>query len=60
MGRWLGSMHDVPNDLMNHIHELEKMFTIDTPKLLEIVSVFQEELIKGRHLSHVDVMGGCC
>ncbi|CAZ83238.1 unnamed protein product [Tuber melanosporum] len=42
-----GSMHDVPNDLMKHIHELEKMFTIDTPKLHEIVSVFQEELIKG-------------
>jgi hexokinase len=40
-------MHDVPNDLMKHIHELEKMFTIDTQKLHKIVEVFQEELKKG-------------
>ena len=51
-------MHDVPNDLMKHIHDLEKMFTIDTTKLHEVVSVFQEELVKGRHLSCVDGMGG--
>ena len=51
-------MHDVPNDLMKHIHDLEKMFTIDTPKLHEVVSVFQEELVKGRYLSCVDGMGG--
>jgi len=54
-------MHDVPNDLMKHIHELEKMFTIDTTKLHEVVSVFQEELVKGRQLSCVDGReGGCC
>ena len=57
-GRWLGSMHDVPNDLMKHIHDLERMFTIDTTKLHEVVSVFQEELVKGRHLSSVGGMGG--
>jgi len=51
-------MHDVPNDLMKHIHELEKMFTIDTTKLHEVVSVFQEELVKGKHLSCVDSRGG--
>lgn len=41
-------MHDVPDDLMKHINELEKIFTVDTAKLHEIVSVFQAELVKGR------------
>ncbi|KAL7272332.1 hexokinase [Rhizina undulata] len=42
-----GSMHDVPKDLMDHIHELEKMFTVDTPKLHQIVDRFKSELTKG-------------
>ncbi|KAL0636181.1 hexokinase [Maublancomyces gigas] len=40
-------MHDVPKDLMDHIKELEKIFTIETPMLHQIVDVFVEELKKG-------------
>lgn len=40
-------MHDVPNHLMAQITELERQFTIDTPKLHEIVNRFQSELVKG-------------
>lgn len=50
-------MHDVPKDLMDHIKELEKIFTIDTPLLHQIVDVFEEELKKGDdspHLSTAD------
>jgi hexokinase len=40
-------MHDVPQDLMDHIKELESQFTVDTAKLHEIVERFQSELVKG-------------
>lgn len=45
-------MHDVPKDLMDHIKELEKIFTIDTPLLHQIVDVFVEELKKGDDSPH--------
>lgn len=41
-------MHDVPKDLMKQIKDLEQQFTIDTPKLLEIVGRFRSELEKGK------------
>lgn len=50
-------MHDVPKDLMDHIKELEKIFTIDTPKLHEIVDVFVEELKKGVMIPRI--LGRC-
>jgi hexokinase len=40
-------MHDVPNDLMAQIKDLESQFTIDTTKMHEIVARFQSELEKG-------------
>ncbi|KAF8543846.1 hexokinase [Trichophaea hybrida] len=40
-------MHDVPNNLMKQIKDLEQQFTIETPKLHEIVARFQSELEKG-------------
>lgn len=43
-------MHDVPNDLLAQITDLENQFTIDTPKMHEIVARFQSELVKGRFL----------
>jgi hexokinase len=43
-------MHDVPNDLMAQIKDLESQFTIDTAKLHEIVARFQSELEKGAFL----------
>jgi hexokinase len=43
----MGSMADVPKDLLEQIETLEKLFTIDQPKLKEITSHFVEELEKG-------------
>lgn len=40
-------MHDVPNDLMAQIRDLESQFTVDTTKMHEIVARFQSELEKG-------------
>jgi len=43
-------MHDVPDNLMAQIKDLEKQLTVDTPKLHEIVARFQSELVKGKLL----------
>lgn len=40
-------MHDVPKELMDTIHELEKLFTVDTHKMHQIVDRFVSELEKG-------------
>ena len=40
-------MSNVPTELLAHIKELEQQFTVDTPKLLQIVDRFQSELEKG-------------
>lgn len=41
-------MHDVPKELMDTIHELEKLFTVDTHKMHQIVDRFVSELEKGK------------
>lgn len=40
-------MADVPKDLLEQIKELEELFTVDGPKLKEIVNHFVKELEKG-------------
>ncbi|RSL51231.1 Hexokinase [Fusarium duplospermum] len=42
-----GSMADVPKDLADEIHKLEKLFTVETAKLKEITNHFVSELAKG-------------
>ncbi|KAJ3518041.1 hypothetical protein NM208_g14619 [Fusarium decemcellulare] len=42
-----GSMADVPKDLAEEIHKLEKLFTVDGAKLKEITNHFVSELAKG-------------
>lgn len=44
----LGSMADVPKDLLEQIKELERLFTIDQPKLKEVTEHFVKELEKGK------------
>ncbi|KAF3939756.1 Hexokinase-1 [Dactylella cylindrospora] len=43
----VGSMHDVPKDLMDQIKILEDLFSVDTQKLKFITGKFRDELIKG-------------
>ena len=43
----LGSMADVPKDLLDQIKELEKLFTVDRAKLKEVTDHFVKELEKG-------------
>ncbi|KAJ4126716.1 hexokinase [Fusarium oxysporum] len=42
-----GSMADVPKDLADEIHKLEKLFTVEPAKLKEITDHFVSELAKG-------------
>jgi hypothetical protein len=42
-----GSFHDASKDLVQEIEQLEKMFTVETPKLKEITDHFVKELTKG-------------
>lgn len=42
-----GSGTDLPKDLADEIRRLEKMFTVETPKLKEITDHFVNELTKG-------------
>ena len=44
----LGSMADVPQDLLEQIQELEKLFTVDQAKLKEVTEHFVKELAKGK------------
>lgn len=41
-------MADVPKDLLEQIKELERLFTVDTTKLKEVMSHFVKELEKGK------------
>ena len=41
-------MHDVPKELMDTIHELEKLFSVDINKMHVVVSRFVSELEKGK------------
>lgn len=41
-------MHDVPKELMDTIHELEKLFSVDVNKMHAIVNRFASELEKGK------------
>lgn len=43
----LGSLADVPQDLLEQIQELERLFTVEPKKLKEITEHFQNELAKG-------------
>lgn len=43
----LGSLADVPKDLLQEINKLEEFFTVDTAKLKEITNHFVSELEKG-------------
>lgn len=40
-------MADVPKDLADEIHKLEKLFTVEPAKLKEITDHFVSELAKG-------------
>lgn len=40
-------MADVPEDLLEQIKELERLFTVDRPKLKDITDHFVSELTKG-------------
>ena len=53
-GECLGSMADVPDDLLEQIRYLEKIFTVDKAKLKEVTTQFVKELVKGKSsvLSH--------
>lgn len=42
-----GSIQDVPQNLLAHVQEFEKIFTVDTAKLKEVVNHFEKELEKG-------------
>lgn len=44
----LGSMADVPKDLLEQIKELERLFTVDQAKLKEVTEHFVTELEKGK------------
>lgn len=46
--RSLGSMADVPQDLLEQIRELERIFTVDQKNLKDITDHFVKELTKGR------------
>jgi hypothetical protein len=43
----IGSMADVPKDLLQEIRKLEEMFTVPKEKLKEITTHFVSELKKG-------------
>ena len=42
-------MADVPQDLLEQIKELERLFTVDQPKLKEVTEHFVKELTKGEY-----------
>lgn len=44
----VGSMADVPDDLLEQIKYLENIFTVDQAKLKEVTSHFVKELEKGK------------
>lgn len=44
-------MNDVPEDLLEQIKELERLFTVDQDKLKKITDHFVQELTKGDYLS---------
>lgn len=45
--RFLGSMADVPKDMLQQIAKLEEIFTVPKEKLKEISDHFVSELTKG-------------
>ena len=44
----VGSMADVPDDLLEQIKYLERIFTVDQTKLKEVTNHFVKELEKGK------------
>jgi hypothetical protein len=50
MSSTIGSMADVPKDLIQEIQKLEQLFTVDTARLKHITDHFVSELEKGRQL----------
>jgi predicted transcriptional regulator len=44
-------MADVPQDLLEEIKELERLFTVDQAKLQEITEHFVKELEKGKFIA---------
>ena len=44
----VGSMADVPDDLLGQIKYLENVFTVDQAKLKEVTNHFVKELEKGK------------
>ena len=44
----LGSMADVPDDLLEQIKYLERIFSVDQNKLKEVTNHFVKELEKGK------------
>lgn len=45
----VGSMADIPKDLLQEIKKLEELFTVDTAKLKQITDHFVSELAKGSY-----------
>jgi len=43
----IGSMADVPKDLLDQINRLEELFTVPQEKLKQITERFKAELTKG-------------
>ena len=41
-------MADVPKELLDEIKDLERLFTVDQPKLMEVTEHFVKELEKGK------------
>lgn len=41
-------MADVPQDLLEQIRELERIFTVDQKELKDITDLFVKELTKGK------------
>lgn len=47
----IGSMTDVPEDLLEQIKELERLFIVKKDKLKDITDSFIQELTKGDYLT---------
>ena len=45
----VGSMADVPKDLLEQIKELERLFTVDQATLKSVTEHFVKELAKGKY-----------
>ena len=52
-------MHELPQNLLGTIQDLEKAFTVDRAKLKEVVNHFAKELEKGETLIRSLILRSC-